>query len=85
MTTPLLTLGDWIDVAPWKGRGLLLMFIPDDEYSMDMSYAISVTEKREVVGKSDMGTIVAVWPGQWSTSARVVAKSEVESLRARLS
>jgi hypothetical protein len=63
-------LGDWLAIAPWKSRLLLLIDVDT------MTQAVTIGDKREMLRTG--GRIVAIWPGQWSSSARVVVGQEVD-------
>ena len=56
-------LRDWIDVAPWRSRKLLLI------NPTELTQAATLTEKREMLPK-DRLLLIAAWPGQWPSSAR---------------
>lgn len=84
MSTLAYELGDWIDIAPWKSKLVMLMFVPDDEYALDYSAANTVADKRLLLAGSDKGTVMAVWPGRWSTTARIITERDVPEVLARL-
>jgi len=75
------TLGDWIDVAPWKSRLLMLMQVCDDDGALVT--ASTLGEKRELLANRD-GIMVAVWPGEWKTTAREFAPGDETKVAERL-
>lgn len=67
------TAGDWIDVAPWRSRLLLLIWC--DGRGQDWQEARTLGEKRALLARTD-GTLLAVWPGEWSTTARLLTSEQ---------
>lgn len=63
MTQPMEPLGDWLDIAPWKSLTLLLI----DPHTF--TQACRITDKRAILSDAH-AILIAVWPGEWSTSAR---------------
>jgi hypothetical protein len=57
-------LGEWIDLAPWRSRLLLIIRITAD----GMEGFNTLGGKREALASD--GTLIAVWPGQYSSTAR---------------
>ena len=57
-------LGNWTEVAPWKSRLLLIIDTVTGEQSS------TVTGKRQLLESGAPVDLIAVWPGQWSSSAR---------------
>ena len=72
-------LGDWIDVAPWRCRRLLILRVMGNE----IDQAATLGDKRKLVTEA-AGTLIAVWPGEWSTSARVFAPGDTAKVVERL-
>ena len=60
-------LGDWISAAPWKSRRLIL--IDTDTRTQ----AVTVAEKRDLLQDTAPVDLIAIWSGEWATSARVFA------------
>lgn len=73
-------LGDWVEVAPWKARTLLILHVSADG---DVSYATTVAGKRAILALPG-GLLVAVWPGQWSSTARIITSLDALEVAGRL-
>lgn len=65
------TLNEWIDIAPWKSRMLLLIDLDS------MAQANTLGDKRELLANANDHRLIAVWPGQWRTTARLFASGDV--------
>lgn len=72
-------LGDWVDVCPWRSRLVLLVLVKGGE----VSQASSLSDKRQLLDTRG-GTLVAVWPGQWSSTARIITAADRRIVRAVL-
>lgn len=74
------TLGDWIDVAPWKSGRVLLI----DPNSFLAEH--TVTGKRQMLDdEPDAFTeFIAAWGGEWKTTARKFGPGDAEKVRERL-
>lgn len=59
-------LGDWVDVAPWKSRHVLLIGVDDLAHPVA---ALTLADKKHLLAASPH-LLAAVWSGQWSTTAR---------------
>ena len=73
-------LGDWLDVAPWKNRAVVLIHIAEDDA---VTQAHGVGEKRDLL--CDMtGTMLAGWNGQWRTDVRLMTDDERDAVAVRV-
>lgn len=77
------SLGEWADIAPWKSRQTMLMLIEGEEGARSEN---TITGKRAIVGDCypQGALIIAVWSGQWATTARVVSDEDYLALRQAL-
>lgn len=73
-------LGDWIDVCPWRSR-LVLLLLEDGSL---LRQATTLTDKRMALGYNG-GNLYAFWPGQWSSSVRLIEQSDREKVLRALS
>jgi len=71
---------EWLDVAPWSSRGLLFVHIERDGL---VTQANAVGDKRELLQHA-AGVLLAVWPGEWSTTAKQVLPHERAAISERL-
>lgn len=67
-------LGDWIEVAPWKSRLLLLIDLDTKRQ------AATLGDKRTMLANAEGHRLIAVWPGQWSSSARGFVVGDAEKV-----
>ena len=67
--------GEWVEVAPWKSRMLLLL-------SHEGTWAGTVREKRAMLASG--GPLFVVWLGQWSTTVRTLDGAELEEVARRV-
>lgn len=72
-------IGDWLDIAPWRSPLLLLVLNHPEGHIVQ---AFRLNDKRALL--TQPGTIVAVWPGQWRTTCRVLTDDDRESVAAVL-
>lgn len=62
------TLGDWVRIAPWKSRHVLLIALTAGVTESSNG----VVGKREILADAtDETLLIAAWSGDWSTTARV--------------
>lgn len=66
------SLGEWLEIAPWKSR--LLLFIDLDT----LEQTNTIGGKREIIAHDNR--LLVIWPGQWASTARIVAPDERERL-----
>jgi hypothetical protein len=59
---------NWIDVCPWQSRRVLLILRLG---SGDVYQASSKPAKRELLREKG-GLLMVVWPGEWSSTVRVI-------------
>lgn len=73
------TLGDWLTVCPWKSRKVCLIAVP---LHSSPTQAVTVTDKRELLASPNAAhaTLIAVWAGQWSTTARIFTDDDREKV-----
>lgn len=64
--------GDWIEIAPWKSRQVVLIATDPP------TYANTITDKRLLAATP--GPLLVAWAGRWSTSVRQVTDDERETL-----
>lgn len=57
---------DWIDVAPWRSQQLLLIHRAGNGVTRQ---AWSLGEKRDLLCET-AGLLLAVWPGEFKSTAR---------------
>ena len=77
---PMETVGDWVQVAPWKTRYVMLVLVTP----VGWWEANSVAGKRELLGRGDEGVLVVSWAGRWAVTSRMVSADDVDGVRAAL-
>ena len=65
-----------MQIAPWKSRHVLLIA---GSVAEGWEYANTVGDKRLML--STGGPLIAVWPGQWSTTARIFGPGDHKAVR----
>jgi hypothetical protein len=75
------TLGDWIDVAPWKSAHVLIV---DGESRAEHT----VGGKRDLLEawleEERPDPVLVAWGGQWKTTARIFGPGDVPKVLERL-
>lgn len=74
----MMPLGEWIDLAPWRSRLLLIMRITPD----DVECFHTLGGKREALASD--GALIAVWPGQYSSTARAFEPGDAAKVAEQL-
>lgn len=75
-------LGDWTEACPWKSRLVLLMYCPDNGTHEEA--VNTVGDKRRLLGSVPYEFLFAVWPGQWSSTARYFEDDDPAKVLERL-
>lgn len=69
------SLGDWINTAPWRHRGVSLLLIPETGH---------IRQVNDLVGKraifADSGVMLALWTGHFHTEVRVITDDERQAV-----
>ena len=73
-------LGDWLDIAPWRNRVVVLIHIDEDGI---VTQAHGVGEKRDVL-LDPSGAMLVGWNGQWKTDIRIMADDERDAVAVRV-
>lgn len=70
---------NFLQVCPYKSSLVLFIYIKQGKFRQENT----VTGKREVLRERG-GQLFVVWPGEWSTSARLLTNSDRRDVLAKI-
>ncbi len=72
------TLGDWLELAPWRTAAVTIVRI---RTGFGGRSSHSVAGKRELVNEYNSHELFVIWTGKYRSDIRAMTDSELESVR----
>lgn len=75
---PIESVGDWIDIAPWRDRKVSLLLLDGPV----VTQADTLGDKRALLAETDAfgPTVLVLWTGKWRTEARRATPDDVSRI-----